>query len=75
MFEYLLERGAVVTSITESDSDDDTQAVNGLMQRRGSWMAAARPLAHRYHIPLTAIRTIHEYVVGFNWSTVCKAIA
>ena len=73
MFEYLVEQGAVARTITEPDAD--VQAVNGLMQRRESWVAAARTLAHQHHIPLSAVRTIHEYVVGFNWSAVCEAIA
>ena len=72
MFEYLLERGAVVPSIMESDAD--AAAVHGLMQRRESWVVAAKFLAHECRVSLTAVRTIHEYVVGFNWSVVCEAI-
>ena len=72
MFEYLLERGAVVPSIMKSDTD--AAAVRGLMQRRESWVVAAKFLAHECRVSLTAVRTIHEYVVGFNWSVVCEAI-
>ena len=72
MFEYLLERGATLPSNLDSD---DAQAIGGMVERREDWITVARCLAHRYHIPLTAVRTIHEYVVGFNWPVVCQAIA
>ena len=72
MFEYLLERGAVLPSNIKSAAD--AQAVAGVVGRREDWLAVAACLAHRYHVPLTAVRTIHEFVVGFNWSVVCQAI-
>ena len=72
MFEYLLERGAVLPFNLESDAD--AQAIAGMAGCRADWVAVARWLAHKYHIPLAAVRTIHEYVVGFNWSVVCEAI-
>ena len=73
MFEYLLERGAIAHSVTESNAD--AAAVDDLMRRRESWVVAAKFLAHERHVSLTAVRTIHEYLVGFNWSVVYEAIA
>ena len=70
MFEYLVERRPITSTAAESDAD-----VQAVMQRRESWVVAARTLAHQHRIPLSAVRTIHEYVVGFNWSAVCEAIA
>ena len=67
MFEYLLERGASIPF--------DTQAIYVLLQRREDWIAVARFLAHQHHVPLAAVRTIHEFVVGFNWSAVCGPVS
>ena len=70
MFEYLVERGAEITS------DDGQPKARGMiaamLQRRQEWIDQAVLLAHRWHVPLAAVRTIHEYVVGFNWSAVLE---
>ena len=68
MFEYLVERGADSTSNDEQPEDRDMIAA--MLQRRQEWIDQAVLLAHRWHVPLIAVRTIHEYVVGFNWSAV-----
>ena len=70
MFELLVERGADITSSDEQPEDRDMIAV--MLQRRQEWIDQAVLLAHHWHIPLTAVRTIHEYVVGFNWSAVLE---
>ena len=72
MFEYLLEQGGMISS--NADSDADTQAVDALVRRRGTWIDAAGYLAHQHRIPSAAVRTIHEYLVGYNWQAVCDAI-
>ena len=71
MFEYLVERGADLTSDDERPKDRDKIAA--ILQRRQEWVDQAISLARRWHIPLTAVRTIHEYVVGFNWAVVSQA--
>ena len=68
MFEYLMERGADITSNDELPEDRDMIAA--MLQRRQEWIDQAVLLSHEWRIPLTAVRTIHEYVVGFNWSAV-----
>ena len=73
MFEYLLERGATLPSKIKPAAD--AQAIGGMVERREDWITVARCLAHGYHVPLAAVRAIHEYVVGFNWPVVCQAIA
>ena len=65
MFEYLVEHGAVLSS-----DDEMHESVAAVLQRRRNWIDQATALAHRWHLPLTAIRVIHEYVVGFNWAVV-----
>ena len=68
MFEYLVERGSDIT--LDHDLPEDRDAIAAMLQRRQEWIDQAVLIAHRWHIPLTAVRTIHEYVVGFNWSAV-----
>ena len=68
MFEYLVERGAEITSNNEHSKDRDMIAA--MLHRRQEWIDQAVLLARRWHVPLIAVRTIHEYVVGFNWSAV-----
>ena len=69
MFEYLVERGALVRS------DELVDAVfAAMLQRRQDWIDQVVALAYRWSIPLTGIRTIHECVVGFNWSAMLRAI-
>ena len=73
MFEYLVERGADTTLVDEQPEDRDMIAA--MLQRRQEWIDQALLLAHRWHVPLTAVRTIHEYVVGFNWPVVWAALS
>ena len=69
IFEYLVEHGATFPS-DEMMNDEDRSLVAAMLQRRQEWIDQAVLLAHRWHIPLIAVRVIHEYVVGFNWSAV-----
>ena len=48
----------------------DGSFVAAMFQRRREWIEQAVAIANRWHGPLTAIRVIHEYVVGFNWPVV-----
>ena len=68
MFEYLVERGADIT--LDDEQPEDREMIADLLQQRQEWIDQAVSLAHRWHVPLIAVRTIHEYVVGFNWSAV-----
>ena len=68
MFEYLVERGADIT--LDDEQPEDRNMIAAMLQRRQEWIDQAVLLAHRWHLPLIAVRTIHEYVVGFNWSAV-----
>ena len=68
MFEYLMERGADITS--DGEQPEDRDMITAMLRRRQEWIDQAVLIAHRWHIPLIAVRTIHEYVVGFNWSAV-----
>ena len=69
IFEFLVERGVVLPFDEEMD-----QALADMLQRRQDWIDQLTGLSHRWHIPLTGVRTIHEYVVGFNWPVVCERI-
>lgn len=75
MFEYLVEQqGLAIPPATELDAA--TQAMMTKMwQRRREWTNQAGALAHRWHVPLTAVRVIHEYVVGFNWSSIYELLS
>ena len=68
MFECLVERGAEITS--EDERPEDRDMIAAMLQCRQEWIDQAVLLAHRWHVPLIAVRTIHEYVVGFNWAAV-----
>ena len=46
--------------------------IAAMLRRRQEWIDQAVLLAHRWHVPLIAVRTIHEYVVGFNWPAVLE---
>ena len=69
MFEYLVEHGVVIPSVEMNGSNE----VSRMLHRRQIWIDQIKLLAHRWRIPFIAIRTIHEYVVGFNWSAVREA--
>jgi hypothetical protein len=58
----------------EVDGSDDATMIAAMLQRRRDWIDQAATLAHQWHAPLTAIRVIHEYVVGFNWPAVYEAL-
>ena len=66
LFECLLERG-VVAPRNSAGFDD-------MLRRRRQWIEQAAALARRWRLPMTAIRTIHEYMIGFNWSVVYEAL-
>ena len=67
VFEFLVEHAAVFPS-------DKYGPIAAMLQRRRDWINHTAALAHKWHVPLTAIRVIHEYVVGFNWSVVSKQL-
>ena len=69
MFEYLVERGADIT-LGDEQPEEDQGMIAAMLQRRQEWIDQAVLLAYRWHLSLIAVRTIHEYVVGFNWSAV-----
>ena len=83
MFEYLLEHGAIV-AITPSKecygsyrnyAIEDTRSFRTMFAYREVWITQAAPhLIGHYRLPLTAIRTIHEYVFRYNWSSVCAQL-
>ena len=70
IFEYLMERGADIVIRDELPRP----MLVAMLQRRQEWIDQATLLAHQWHLPLIAIRTIHEYVIGFNWSVVLDGI-
>ena len=79
MFEYLVERGADPIheiQMERQGSEDQANITNGMiavmLQRRQEWIDQAKSLAGRWHLPLIAVRTIHEFVVGFNWADVSQ---
>ena len=69
MFEFLTEQGVEIPSGFQV-----TSALAAISQRRQEWIEVAVALARRYDIPLTALRTVHEFLVGDNWATVYQAI-
>ena len=78
MFEYLVERGADIPVKTirkgfRQGKFEDQAMIAAMLQRRQEWIDQAISLAGRWHLPLIAVRTIHEYVVGFNWAVVSQA--
>ena len=74
MFEYLVERGADTThEKPRRYNDQDNAMIAAMLQRRQEWIDQAISLVGRWHLPLIAVRTIHEYVVGFNWAVVSQA--
>ena len=73
MFEYLVERGAAIPNFTRTKGSEDQAMIAAMLQRRQEWIDQAVSLAGRWHLPLIAVRTIHEYVIGFNWAIVCQA--
>ena len=75
MFEYLVERGAdaINENQMERQGSEDQAAIDAMLQRRHEWIDQAISLAGRWHLPLIAVRTIHEYVAGFNWAVVSQA--
>ena len=75
MFEYLVERGAEPINEIQIERKglEDQTMIAAMLQRRQEWIDQAVSLAGRWHLPLIAVRTIHEYVVGFNWAVVSQA--
>ena len=69
IFEYLVEHGAMIPS---EEAIDGSVAI--MLQRRQDWISLIAVLAHEWRIPPAAIRVIHDYVVGFNWSAVNDAL-
>ena len=75
MFEYLVERGVdTIKEIQNGCQGSEAQAmIAAMLQRRREWIDQAISLAGQWHLPLIAVRTIHEYAVGFNWAVVSQA--
>ena len=71
-FECLVFHGAIIADSCESDNSQDASVIAAMLQRRQEWIDQAASLTHHWHVPLSAMRVIHEYVVGFNWSAVCQ---
>ena len=73
--EYLVERGADPIHKTRKRryGSEDKAMIAAMLQRRQEWIVQTISLAGRWHLPLIAVRTIHEYVVGFNWAAVSQA--
>ena len=76
-FEFLVEHGAtpVDADDDESDVDIDMSVVDTMLNRRQEWIDLVATLVRYNRLPLVAARTVHEYVVGFNWSAVYESIA
>ena len=75
MFEYLVEQRADISIHAmqmERQGSDDQAMIAAMLQRRQEWIDQAVSLTGRWHLPLIAVRTIHEYVVGFNWAVVSQ---
>ena len=72
MFEYLVERGVDIPNNIGTEGSEDQAMIAAMLQRRQEWIDQAISLAGRWHLPLIAVRTIHEYVVGFNWAVVSQ---
>ena len=72
MFEYLVERGVDIPNNIGTEGSEDQAMIATMLQRRQEWIDQAISLAGRWHLPLIAVRTIHEYVVGFNWAVVSQ---
>lgn len=69
LFEYLVEHGARIPfNVLLLDN-----SIADMLQRRQDWINQVVAIAHRWHAPLTAMRVIHEYVVGYNWAVVVEA--
>ena len=72
MFECLVEQRANVNDTLENLGKDssDTAMVAAMLQHRQNWVDLAVSLTRCWRLPLTAVRLVHEYVVGFNWAVV-----
>ena len=70
MVEFLVEHGA---AIPVKMAGPDAVRIATMVQRRQDWIDQAFWLAYQCSIPLTAIRMIHEFLVGFNWLAVREA--
>ena len=58
----------------EDAQPDDRDMITVMLRRRQEWIDQVVLLAHDYRLSLIAVRTIHEYVVGFNWSAVLDGL-
>ena len=74
LFEYLVEHGATIPSPINNGSDD-TRMVASMLQHRQDWIDQAAAIVRRWRLPMIAVRVMHEYVVGFNWSVVSDMIS
>lgn len=68
MLEYLVERGIIAPP-----TDEDAAYVTMLCLRR-AWINHLLVLANQWRVSMTAVRTIHEYVIGFNWCDVLREL-
>ena len=71
MFEYLCGQGAVIP--THSNIDNSQTSL--LLEHRATWLQLATRLIHGDHLPLVAIRTIHEFLFVHNWSMMYGELA
>ena len=77
IFECLVEHGAVIgfNDRVVDEVDESDIMVASMLQRRQDWIHQATGLALQWRVPLSALRVVHGYVVGFNWSAVSEAFS
>ena len=51
----------------QNTKDDLYNPMNAMIAYREAWITQAIHLIRRMHLPMTAIRVIHEYVFKYNW--------
>ena len=65
LFEYLLEKGASTSADIIQPRDLAT-----MYEFRETWMH----IVVKLQMPLVAIRFMHEYLCGYNWSSILQTI-
>ena len=73
VFEYLLEKGAVLPTAMLNNGGGGVFAA--LSEERRRWAVQLLALSQRWRLPLIAIREIHGFVIGFNWAGMLEAMS
>lgn len=73
MFEYLLERRAVLPAVMLKTGGGGV--FTALAQERQQWASLFVALSQRWRLPLLAVREIHGFVIGFNWAEMLKVMS